>query len=372
MLGKYDNLPSGHEILFNQAYGISNWYFANSSLSVTSYTLTDKSVNFYAVPNVIEVTSQDDLAAISTDLAGNYILLNDIVLNENEAGFDSDGWIPIGSYPNVFTGVFNGNRYKITNLWINRPLNTYVGLFGYTTYKAKISNLGVEIAEGKSVRGDNRVGGIVGYLEDSFITNVYSLGNINGITHVGGIVGGTECVSIINAYSIGNINGSGEVGGIAGQAAVYSNITNTYSIGNISGNKYIGGIAGYIDYGSNISNNIAINSLVNGSNYTSRVVGYIGTSSVNSVVSNNFALDNMTGGVNYDGATNSFSNSGNISYHGTDKTEAELKIQETYSDAIEGDGLGGLGWQFGDNNTAPWKIESNKNNGYPYFYWQEL
>jgi hypothetical protein len=112
--------------------------------------------------------------------------------------------------------------------------------------------------------------------------------------------------------------------------------------------------------------------LVNGSNYTSRVVGYIGTSSVNSVVSNNFALDNMTGGVNYDGATNSFSNSGNISYHGTDKTEAELKIQETYSDAIEGDGLGGLGWQFGDNNTAPWKIESNKNNGYPYFYWQEL
>ncbi|MDR1007709.1 MAG: hypothetical protein LBL65_03995 [Campylobacteraceae bacterium] len=96
LLAKYDNLPSGHRVALNSnktAYGISDWYLADSSSSVTSYTLMSKSVNFYALSNVKEIISQDALASINANLAGKYILLNDIALDESGVGFDSNGWI---------------------------------------------------------------------------------------------------------------------------------------------------------------------------------------------------------------------------------------------------------------------------------------
>jgi hypothetical protein len=144
--------------------------------------------------------------------------------------------------------------------------------------------------------------------------------------------------------------------------AQYSNIINVYSTGNINGNYYyIGGIAGDIVSSSNISNSVAINSPVigRGSGPVNRVVGYI----YSGIVSNNFALDIMVGGENYNGLANSFSYSGDIRYHGIGRSIEELKTRNTYET--------GLGWKFGDNDTAPWKIDSNKNNGLPYFYWQD-
>jgi hypothetical protein len=47
---------------------------------------------------------------------------------------------------------------------------------------------------------------------------------------------------------------------------------------------------------------------------------------------------------------------------GTDKTDAELKTQSTYT---------GLGWLFGNNDSSPWKIDANKNGGLPYLYYQD-
>jgi hypothetical protein len=44
----------------------------------------------------------------------------------------------------------------------------------------------------------------------------------------------------------------------------------------------------------------------------------------------------------------------------------ELETRSTYENDINGDGLGGLGWKFGDDNDNPWKI----NGSYPYLYWQ--
>jgi hypothetical protein len=58
--------------------------------------------------------------------------------------------------------------------------------------------------------------------------------------------------------------------------------------------------------------------------------------------------------------------------NGIGKSLDELKTQSTYDSAINGNGLGGLGWSFGDNDDNPWKWDANKNNGLPYLYWQEL
>ena len=55
--------------------------------------------------------------------------------------------------------------------------------------------------------------------------------------------------------------------------------------------------------------------------------------------------------------------------YGVTKTDAQLKAQTTYSGAINGDGLGGLGWTFGSTDDAPWKMPAG-GTGYPIFYWQ--
>ncbi|MDR1008537.1 MAG: hypothetical protein LBL65_08285 [Campylobacteraceae bacterium] len=429
LLAKYGNLSFGHEVELNSnktAYNITDWYLANNDTAVDFYTIANKSVNFYASSNVTEITSQNDLAYINTDnvtLAGKYILLNDIKLDENGAGFDDDGWKPIGNPSNSFTGIFNGNSHKITNLWINRPSAESIGFFGYAE-NATMKNIGVEITEGKSITGNDSVGGIVGQVVNTNITYVYSIGNVGGDSHVGGIAGSINNGSITNTYSTGNIegiyfdiggivgvamNGSvitnvystrnvsgyGYVGGIAGStrhidagSTRYSNIVNTYSIGDVNGNSFVGSIVGYADHGnitntysrgninsanvyiggimgwisnSDISNNAVINGLIAGKNDASRVVGFIGSDINLNIVSNNFVLDSIVG---------TFANIDDTRYHGIDKTIEQLKTKETYSDAVNGDGLGGLGWKFGDNIDNPWVWGAFDDYPYPTLYWQ--
>jgi hypothetical protein len=334
--------------------------------------------------------------------------MNDITLTSATLD-DSAGWHPIGddlALAYSFRGIFNGNGYAVRNLWINRTYN-YTGLFG-STYHAQIKNLGVEINNDKGgVQGRDDVGGIVGDDRSSSITNSYSKGNVSGRSRVGGIVGNSG--SITDSYSTGNVSGTSEVGGIAGVGVSITNsystgnvsgtngvggiagscrsITNSYSTGNVSGYESVGGIAGYVDdessiinsysianvsgiervggiagytYISTIKNNAAINQRVDGSSYyVNRIIGERYTwRSIDDAIQNNFALDTM--------ATNrvgGFSDAGD--YHGIDKIDSDFKLQSTYSI--------GLGWQFGNDDENPWKIDPSGiiNDGYPYLYWRE-
>jgi hypothetical protein len=349
-----------------------------------------------------EIRTETDLNDIRYNLSCNYILLNDITLDTTLDA--ANGWMPIGNETNKFTGIFDGNGYKISGLWINTT--TYsAGLFGYI-YKAHIKNLGVEIDNQKGgIKGQEYVGGIAGHvLIDSSIANSYSKGIVSGNNYIGGIAGYFGYSSIINSYSNGNINGGSNVGGIAGYV-MSGNIANSYSTGNISGSN-VGGIAGYIYdsnimniyshgninggngggivgsvYGGNIANGYSIGS-INGSNVggiagrvdgfsgnngtvqnsaainpsidtkayigASRVVGYM---IMNSWAFNNFALNTMTvkGNLVSDGE-----------FDGIGKPYAEFKKQSTYES---------LGWTFGDNDTSPWKMSAYSD--YPVFYWQE-
>ncbi|MDR0407964.1 MAG: hypothetical protein LBH45_03490, partial [Campylobacteraceae bacterium] len=234
----------------------SSVYAANSSIAIAgdiTYSLTEN-VYFYLDKNVQEIADQGDLNAVRDNLSGKYILTADINLIEGGAGFDDvKGWEPIGAFIRQFSGIFNGNNHTITNLWINRPSDNYVGLFGVVE-NAQIKNLGVEIAEGKEVNGGDCIGGIAGASVSSTITNSYSTGNINGnYYYVGGIVGYIYGGSITNSYSTGNVNGNSEnVGGIAGYID-NGIITNSYSTGNVNGSYYVGGITGYVS-GGNITN----------------------------------------------------------------------------------------------------------------------
>jgi hypothetical protein len=376
----------------------SGLWFKAEEYSPTYNIVSD--IRLYATENVKEITNQDELNKVRDNLHGKYILLNNITLTDATLGDDSgEGWLPIGSLSSAFSGLFNGNRHKITDFWIDKPSNDYIGFFGVIS-NAQIRNLGV-ITKNKEIRGREYVGSIAGYATYSNITNSYSIGNsimgdgnIGGIvgnieygniinsysdrnivygeySYIGGIAGVASNVNITNSYSIGNVNGNNYVGGIVGYIPNPSvtNIINSYSIGVISSTTFVGGIAGYYNGNGVMKNNAAINPAIEGKgSNVNRIVGYIG----NGDVSNNFALDDMAGGENYYyGKRNSFSNRDDIRYHGIDKTIDQFKMQEIYSNATVSNGLG---WKFGNDDDNPWKIDPDKDqhNGYPYFYWQRF
>ena len=142
-------------------------------------------------------------------------------------------------------------------------------------------------------------------------------------------------------------------------------ITNCYSTGNISSSSSYancGGIAGEVVTGNanTINNCAAINPAIKSTGtyaYAGRIVGNISGSLT---ISNNFALNTM---IATDKAFNT-----DMAYHGVDKIDAQLRTQITYSGAINGDGLGGLGWKFGNDDANPWKMPDG--GGYPILYWQ--
>ena len=204
-------------------------------------------------------------------------------------------------------------------------------------------------------------GGIAGDVSFSTITNSCSTGDITTSSgSAGGIAGGVSYGAITNCYSTGNITTTSDFssGGIAGNAYI-STITNCYSSGNIAvnGYGYSGGIVGYGSYSRDITNCAAINPTIKSMYRAGRIFGSI-QDTYGVQISNNFALSNMAA----TGATF------NAAGYGISKTDVELKMQTTYSDPINGDGLGGLGWKFGNDDDNPWKMPVG--GGYPILYWQ--
>jgi hypothetical protein len=350
-----------------------------------------QNTNFYDTSShdFIEIRTQKDLNNTRKNLSGKYILLNDIQLKAGEAGFDEvSGWLPIGNDPDAFNGTFIGGGHKITNIWVNRTTDNFVGLFGYIN-NATIKDLSVEVAEGKEIKGDGYVGAIAGGIDNhssiinsysmgdisggngyciggitgivydrSIVTNSYSTANINGNSYIGGITGTvSKHSSITNSYSKGNVSGTGEgVGGITGSVESSSSVTNSYASGNVSGRVSVGGIAGRTyEGGITIQNNAAINLLVYANCYidcyVNRVVGRL---NIGADVSDNFALESMTDGTEklanggFGGVINDNS--------GEDRYDMDLQKQTTYED---------FGWDF----TNIWKIDEG--NSYPHLYWED-
>ncbi|MDR1008264.1 MAG: hypothetical protein LBL65_06905 [Campylobacteraceae bacterium] len=364
------------------------WYKANESTAIKSYTI-NQSINFYETASVVEITDQVGLDNIRTNLLGHFILTDDIALTDS-SGFDAQGWVSIGNYNTPFSGILNGNGHTISGLWMNRTAsnNEYDGLFGSVS-NGVIKNLGVETSD-EGVEGYNYVGIIAGIITNSTITNSYTKGSISGRNSVGGIAGfvytdakiarsysssnvygawdgvggiagtvqgapmGISAGSalIADSYTTGNVSGAASwVGGIAGNVQRQAVINNCYAKGDISGVSSVGGIAGRVYYMSNITNNAAINNLVEGLSYFGAIVGENGSvNTANNMIKNNFVLD-MIG----------------VAGGSVLKTKSELQTQKTYSDDINGDGLGGLGWNFGNDDANPWQVTED---GYPKLYWE--
>ncbi|WNR45164.1 InlB B-repeat-containing protein [Paenibacillus roseipurpureus] len=153
---------------------------------------------------------------------------------------DGEGWVPIGWGEDHFYGKLDGNGHSITGLKINRPEESFVGLFGLLGEGGQVTNLRLEDV---NVTGSSNVGGLVGLNSYGSISNSYVTGVVHGISNeIGGLVGYNDG-SISNAYATTAVSGNYEIGGLVG---VNSNgtISNSYATGHVSGNETTGGLVG--------------------------------------------------------------------------------------------------------------------------------
>ena len=144
-----------------------------------------------------------DLYAIRDNLVGAYVLMND--LDSATAGYEElasatanggKGWEPIGTSDNQFTGIFDGQGFEIRDLCINRPDESYAGLFGYVGGGGVIRDIGMMNVV---VTGYDYVGILVGR-NDGTVVGSYSIGSVTGTTYVGGLVGSDSGSTVSNSY----------------------------------------------------------------------------------------------------------------------------------------------------------------------------
>jgi hypothetical protein len=162
------------------------------------------------------------------------------------------GFSPIGNNTVKFTGSYNGQTNTISNLYINRDGEDWVGFFGYA-YGANISNIGLL---NENIVGCFWVGGLVGENENlTTNTNCYTTGTIEGEEYIGGLVGENYSYSIItNCYSTCSVTGEMDfVGGLVGRMScvlvmiapsVPSTISDSYATGEVEGVSFVGGLVG--------------------------------------------------------------------------------------------------------------------------------
>ncbi|AYQ29890.1 MULTISPECIES: filamentous hemagglutinin N-terminal domain-containing protein [unclassified Polaromonas] len=186
-------------------------------------------------------TTGTDLQGINGAPALNYVLGADIdasdTVNWNAgAGFDTLGGV---GAPGIFEGRFDGLNHKITNLFINRPGDNFVGLFGLTQ-STSIRNLGLV---GGSITGADFVGAIAGQGCCTTFTNIYSTASVTGNDEVGGLVGELSDGGITDSYATGAVTGADKVGGLVG-TSIDGTITRAYSTGLVTATGAAGGLVG--------------------------------------------------------------------------------------------------------------------------------
>lgn len=218
------------------------------------------------------------LQGVNGNLAGNYVLGANINASATSDWNGGAGFDPIGiSYSTYYTGIFDGLGHTISDLTINRPDTSNVGLFSYTGNGSVIRNLG--LLDG-SVNGSGNVGGLVGYNNDGTISQAYVTGMVSGNISVGGLVGYNIYGTISRSYSTGAVGNADCIhcGGLVGQHAALGMISQSYATGAVSGNVNIGGLVGAMS-SSTISQSYATGA-VTGNSAVGGLAGYSDTGTI--------------------------------------------------------------------------------------------
>ena len=204
------------------------------------------------------------------------------------------GWQPIGTRLQGFSGYFEANGFTISNLHINRPINT-IGLFGRTEPSARINALTLIRV---NIRGRSEVGSLVA-INEGIVSNVNIVNGrvVGSVGTVGGLIGvnrGTVLATNIlldtvaagiserrcrdnlrsnrcaDAEQVETVIQDGDiVGGLIGDND--GNVSDSFVSTNVRGAEHLGGLVG-LNSGRLFEGNDARGS-VNGNSYAGGLVG---------------------------------------------------------------------------------------------------
>jgi hypothetical protein len=362
---------------------IANVSAASTTITMNSnYSITANFILFAGGSGTVEdpyqIADWRHLDNVRNYLDCHFIVINDLDLNSigytelaSATANEGKGWQPIGTIAvnDTFVGSFDGQGYEIRDLFINRPDEPDVGLFGVVDEGGVIENVGV-VANG-NVTGNGDVGGLVGKNEGT-VSNSYCTGNVTGTLNVGGLVGWNFGGTVTDTYSTGNVIGLDNVGGLVGWNT--GTASNSYATGGVTGNTSVGGLVG--KNAGSASNSYATGS-VNG---TDNIGGLVGKNDSTGTVTNSYSTGNVTGNTHVGGLmgrnqgteSNSFwdtqTSGQGSSAGGTGKNTTEMKDIDTFT---------GAGWDIvavansgARNTTYIWNIVDDVT--YAFLSWQPV
>lgn len=190
------------KIYYNPIKGMEKYKYHNPT--IYSDILPRVKLETYMLVNDVY-----DLQDITTCLYGAYALSQDIDASPTkERNWGSGkGFFPIKNAKNgaPFSGIFDGNNHIIKNLYINRPEEDMVGLFGDVTGVNKYRSILKDFTVKDSfILGRKCVGVIIGQATGVEISNVNVINSdINSNTDDLGELGG--CV-LVNTHSLISAN----------------------------------------------------------------------------------------------------------------------------------------------------------------------
>jgi hypothetical protein len=291
---------------------------------------------------------------------------NDIVAYDTRNWNNDEGWRPIGTIDDAFTGEFDGHGHSINKLYINRDDTDCIGVFGYAG-TATIRNLHITECY---ISGQGKVGALIGCSNDStFVDNCSSTGSILGINDIGGLIGSNNGKSLVfNSYSFCTVSGETNLGGLVGYNSTNAFVTSCFAKGEVKGGSTAGGLVG-LNMAATVSNSFSLAG-VEGVQVVGGLVGYnrSGSRVENCYSASSISFQSSGGGLigfqkDSSIVENSFWNvdivdEGDVNY-GTGITTSEMRTEATFTFA---------GWDFEDI----WGIEEFINGGYPFLrYYQE-
>ena len=166
---------------------------------------------------------------------------------------EGDVWTPIKN----FSGVYDGNGHKITNMKIKSSDNQK-GFFGFLS-GATIMNLGIDNFTFEGKKSSAHEGGLAGYAVDSRILNCYANGAVNtqseknDQSNAGGLVGCVQNTEVLACYSAGTVSGGFAAGLIGRVEGERSYVQDCYSVAKVDYSKEYGAGLAHV-FGGTVEN----------------------------------------------------------------------------------------------------------------------